>query len=909
MSMKTEHETSVLGMLDDVAEGFARGWAFDRTKPTARLPVEIWEGDRLITVGEASDLRGDLRDAGIGDGCHGFTIKIPILSAGAHRIHAKISGSPRVLGDVVAVNVPDIAFRGRLHHVEGLAIKGSVSVSSHGEAIFQLIADNAFLDEIRLTDIRPNTPSEFSFQLPLSLADGRVHWFQLTSRETGKIIAEAVSIIPMILTPEQSLQRYTNDFPAYLSASAANRYVSLERSLHLLASTAPSDVADAVRHLEIAHRQVKRGIAGSSRPAETLHFKTHERPLVSVVIPAHNHFTITFNCLAALLLAPNDAPFEVIVVDDGSTDLTGSLDEFVTGITLLRNEDCRGFVDSSNRGASVARGEFVVMLNNDTEPCAGWIDELLYVFEHFDKVGLAGAKLIYPDGKLQEAGCIVLPNFDVMNYGRGENQFDTKYNYTRQVDYVSGACIMLRRDLWNELGGFDPIFAPAYYEDNDLAFRVRAAGLKTFYAPLAKIIHFEGQTSGTSVQSGAKKYQIVNEPKYKLRWASTIRRLPMTLDLDVAKDRNVLWRVLFIDVQAPQPDKDAGSYAARQEMRLFQALGFKVTFAPDNMAYLGNYTEALQRDGVECLYAPFQLSVHDIIDQRGPEFDVIYITRYSVAERYIDRIRSKAPRAKIIFNDADLHFLREIRTAIAAKSQEALRDALKTRAAELEVMRRVDITLTYTSAEAAVILSHNADESKVAKCPWVADVDQMIPPFSSRKGLGFLGNFSHPPNLEAISYFAKEVLPSLLLEIPDLTLSIFGSFIPKQLYELESANLRVEGHAESVADVYHTCRIFIAPLVSGAGIKGKVIGALAAGTPTVMSSVAAEGIEISNGIEAIVARDPQEWVDAIKRLYRDENAWLEMSANAQRFVRTNFSFETGVKQMRQALALAGLYVD
>jgi GT2 family glycosyltransferase len=913
MSTQPELEAPVLGMLDDVTQGVARGWAFDRGRPEARLLVEIWEDDRLITAGEASNLRGDLRDAGVGDGCYGFNIRMPVLSAGDHLIYAKVSGRKRILGDVVAFNVPDIGFRGHLQAAEGFAIRGWVSVSSPGETVFQLIADNVFLDEVRFADIAPDTPCEFLFRLPLALADGRVHWFQLKARDTGTLIAEAVCMLPMVLTPEQSLQQYANDFPAYLSCSAANRYVSLERSLNALAAACenapPSDLAESLRQLNIAHRQVKRGIADSVLPVEKLQFKTHEHPVVSVIIPAHNHFTVTYNCLAALLLAANERPFEVIVVDDGSTDMTASLEELVSGVTVLRNEDCRGFVESSNRGAGAARGEFVAMLNNDTEPCAGWIDELLYVFETFDKVGLVGAKLTYPDGALQEAGCIVLPNFDVLNYGRGDNQLDTKYNYTRQVDYVSGACLMVRRDLWNELGGFDPIYSPAYYEDNDLAFRVKAAGLKTYYAPLAKVIHFEGQTSGTSVLSGAKKHQVVNEPKYKLRWASTIRRLPMTLDPEIAKDRNVLWRVLFIDAQLPQPDKDAGSYAARQEIRLFQALGFKVTFAPDNMAYLGNYTEALQRDGVECLYAPFQLSVHDVIDQRGPEFDVIYITRYSVAERYIDRIRSKAPRAKIIFNNADLHFLREIRTAIAARDEGALREALKTRAIELEVMRRVDVTLSYTSAEAAVILSHNADESKVAKCPWVAAVDQAVPAFSSRKGLGFLGNFSHPPNLEAIVYFAKEILPRLRQEAPDLTLSIFGSFIPKALYELESDGLKVRGHVKNVAEVYHACRVFIAPLVSGAGIKGKVIGALAAGTPTVMSSVAAEGIEISNGVEAIIARDPLEWVEAIRKLHDDEGAWRAMSANAQKFVQAHFSFETGVDQMRKALAMAGLYVD
>lgn len=903
----------IWGCFDGVANGAAKGWAIDRNVPDRKLTIEIWADATFIAAGEASQFRGDIFKSGVGDGYHAFAIDLPQLPVGTHVLRAKVAGYGDTLENVFKHVVSETVVRGGIDRIEGLTLEGWVASTSSDDVTLQIMVDGASVAVVSIAKPVPGQRNPVKASIPISLADGRVHWFQIKAREVGKVVAEAVAVTAVVAISEEALQRYAKDFPGFLSPSAANRVASFEGQLdvvsRMLDEGPQAPVAEYFNQLKIAYHQVKRGIAEQSGLPEKLHFPVHENPLVSVVVPAHDKFWATYNCLAALLLAPNKSAFEVIVVDDGSRDLTTKLEDFVSGVTVLRNVTGVGFVKSSNRGAEAARGEFVVMLNNDTEPCSGWIDELVHVFRSFDKVGLAGAKLVYPDGKLQEAGGIVFPNFDVSNYGRGGNQFDTRYNYTRQVDYISGACIMLRREIWNELGGFDELYSPAYYEDNDLAFRVRAKGLKTYYTPFAKVVHFEGVSSGTSLTSGAKRYQVVNEPKFRARWATAIRNLPLTLDPDLAKDRGVVLRALVIDHDVPQPDKDAGSYAARQEMRLLQALGFKVTFVPNNLAFIGNYTEDLQRDGIECLYGPFAGSIQEVIERRGREFDIVYITRYSIANLYVDLIRKAAPRAKIIFNNADLHFLREIRAALAAKNQGALRGALETRDIELSVMRRSDVTLSYTDVEAAVILSHNLDATKVARCPWVVEVDEAIPPYAARAGLAFVGNFSHPPNEEAIRYFIRDIMPELRRELPGFTLKVFGSNMAAELRELEADDIMFEGYVADVADVYHTCRVFIAPLLSGAGIKGKVVGALASGTPTIMSPVAAEGIGVSNGLEAVVAQTAAEWVAAVKALYTDEARWAAMSEAAQRFAGRQFSFENGLTRMREALALAGVYVD
>ncbi len=200
-----------------------------------------------------------------------------------------------------------------------------------------------------------------------------------------------------------------------------------------------------------------------------------------------------------------------------------------------------------------------MFLNNDTLVEADWLDELVRTFETLPGVGLVGAKLLYPDGKLQEAGGIIWRDGSAWNYGRGDDPELPEYSYARQVDYVSGACIMVTADLFREVGGFDMHYAPAYGEDSDLALRIRTLGRKVIYQPLARVVHLEGASSGTDESSGVKAHQPVNAGKLYTRWARTFEqhRLP-GVDPHLEKDRGITGRVLFLDACTPTPDQEAG---------------------------------------------------------------------------------------------------------------------------------------------------------------------------------------------------------------------------------------------------------------------------------------------------------------------------------------------------------------
>ncbi len=619
---------------------------------------------------------------------------------------------------------------------------------------------------------------------------------------------------------------------------------------------------------------------------------------VSVIIPAHNQFQLTYQCLSSLILSGDRANVEFIVVDDASSDATSAMETRVSNLRVIRNEQNLGFLDSCNKAASMALGTHLVFLNNDTEVQAGWIDNMLDVFGNFSAVGAVGAKLIYPDGTLQDAGGIVWESGTPWNVGHGKQSDDPEYNYVREVDYLTGAALMVSRKAWDTVGGFSEKYAPAYYEDTDLSFKLRAAGFRTLYCPQATVVHYEGRSHGTDTSSGVKQHQVVNAEHFKATWKSHfIGQGKEGVDLRRQKDRNRGLRVLMVDNGFPRLGQDAGSYAAIQEMRLLLALGCKVTFLPHNLLHLGVNVDYLQRLGVECVHAPFHRSIQKFMERRAAEFDAVYITRYVVAEKIIPLVRQYS-QARVIFNNADLHFLREMRTAWVA-GQSDLSAAEETRRRELRVMQSADAVLSYSEVEIEIIASHIMDKQKLFQCPWVLRPESSGAPFSKRAGISFLGGFGHPPNREAVSWFVENVMPLLRQARPELSLHVWGSHMPADSGWDHQEGVILEGYAETLDEVFTNTLAFVAPLQAGAGIKGKVLDSLAYGVPTVLSPVAAEATGLIDGNSTLIAHTPEQWVEHIESLLDDQAMWERIRANSVQLRDRRYSTAAGVEAMQR----------
>jgi len=697
------------------------------------------------------------------------------------------------------------------------------------------------------------------------------------------------------------------------SARSRARWLGLKR-IPQMATTAAS-IARNEGPVALAQR-VTRKITGGERfhPTRSPGFRQEEtitplaftpstRPRVSIVIPVYGKPLLTFTCLKSVHANTPAGTYEVIVMDDCSPESMVEALSDVSGARFERNPENLGFLRTVNRGAELAKGEFLVILNNDTIVTPGWLDGLLSVFRAHPEAGLVGAKLIYPDGRLQEAGGIVWRDGSAWNLGRDDDPDRPEFNYLREADYCSGACLVIPTALFRELAGFDLRFAPAYYEDTDLAFAVRAAGRKVFYQPLSTVVHFEGQTSGTDETGGVKQHQVVNRNTFEEKWrAELASHRGNGIEPGLERDRGARVRVLVIDACMLTPDQDSGSVRMQAILEILVSLKCKVTFVADNLEHRQPYVTMLQQAGVEVLFYPYVKSIAQLLDTRGSEFDIILMSRHYIAVKHIDAARAFAPKALLVFDTVDLHFLREERLAELEGKPNGIASARAKREEELALIRKADVTLVVSPTESA-LLSEIAPEAQVMV---LSNIHEPLPggkAFAEREGLVFIGGFQHPPNADAVHWYAREILPRVRERIPGAKTYIVGSKVPPTIRVMATDDFVVTGFVPDVTPYFTGCRISIAPLRYGAGVKGKINLAMSYGLPVVATTPSIEGMHLTDGEDVLVADTPETFADAIARLYRDEALWQRLAAGGLENVRTHFSRDVARSAITRLIAL------
>ena len=628
-------------------------------------------------------------------------------------------------------------------------------------------------------------------------------------------------------------------------------------------------------------------------------------PNVSIIVPIYGQLAYTLNAIDSLLRHQSRYTAEVIIVDDCSPDDSAIYLPLVKAIRYHKQPRNGGFIASCNSGGELARGNFVVMLNNDTRVVEGWLNALIDGFTYWPAAGLVGSKMHYADGSLQEAGGIIWRDGTAWNYGRGDDPNRPQYSYARQVDYISGCSIALPAKLWRELRGFDTYFHPAYCEDVDLAFRVKAAGYEVWFQPQSRIVHYEGKTSGTDTGSGTKAYQVINTKKIYLRWHEQISHHRANAQAPYfERERGVHKRFLVVDVTAPTPDRDAGSVQTFMALQVCMALGYKTSFVPeDNWLFQPNYTTALQRMGVDCAYAPYELGFEAYMQRYGWQFDAVMVYRPSVMEKCLPLIRAYSPQAVVLFHVADLHYLRMERTAELDDDDNIRAAAALMKERELSIINQVDCTITHSHVERD-ILALEAPTCPVALWPLMFEHFGTSVPFSKRRDICFLGGYRHPPNVDAVIYFVKEIFPLLRAAEPGIRFIVAGSYPPEEILNLAADDIIVAGMIDDLRDLFDPCRVFVCPLRVGAGVKGKVASALSYGIPIVSTPVGAEGTELEHEHHLLLAADTGAFAAEILRLYRDETLWNHLSVNGQKFVEEGLSLEMGERVMASALETA-----
>jgi GT2 family glycosyltransferase/glycosyltransferase involved in cell wall biosynthesis len=638
---------------------------------------------------------------------------------------------------------------------------------------------------------------------------------------------------------------------------------------------------------------------GPTRPIE---FPVHEQVEASIIIPVFNQFPFTQACLASLQEHQRTERFEVIIVDDCSTDETAQTIPRIPGVVYIRNEQNSGFIASCNRGAEKARANCLVFLNNDTLVKPGWLTALLDTFAEEPRAGIVGSKLVYPDGRLQEAGGIIWRDASGWNYGKFDDAEKPEYNYLREVDYCSAAALAIPKALFNDVGRFDSRYAPAYYEDTDLAFKVRQAGYKVLYQPLSEVIHYEGATGGTDLATGTKKHQEINRSTFAEAWASELAAKPENgnvafLRLAPPHRKNIL----VIDHHIPMPDHDSGSLRMFQILRILRQLGHRITFIPDNLANTRPYAGELQKRGIEVVYHPYVKKVRDYLQSHGSNLDVVVLSRCDFAQKHMADVRMHAPQSRIIFDTVDLHYLREGREAQLTQDPEVHRKAQEKQQLECDLVNQADETWVVSPFEQQLLQKKWPGKS-IQVVSNIVDVTGSKTPFALRRDYLFIGGFQHRPNIDAVLFFVQKIYPLVSEHLREAKFYIIGDKAPPEIVALATERIVVAGLQTDVRPFFDSVRLSVAPLRFGAGVKGKINQSMAFGVPVVATSLAVEGMALTDREDVLVADESQSFAQALIELYESEELWTRLSQNGLRTAHALYSTDAARQRLEALLS-------
>jgi GT2 family glycosyltransferase/glycosyltransferase involved in cell wall biosynthesis len=625
----------------------------------------------------------------------------------------------------------------------------------------------------------------------------------------------------------------------------------------------------------------------------TLTFPKVEQPAVTIVIPMFNKASYAYLALESLLGSEPDLAFELVLVDNASTDETPALLKQLENIRTRENERNLGFGAACNLGASLARGDYVCFLNSDTLVTPGWLTALLQTIKNYPRCGAVGSKLVHPDGKLQEAGSIIWQGGTTSGYGRGADPLQPEYCYVREVDYCSAACLLVRKDLFTSVGGFDDRYAPAYYEDADVCLSIRQAGYKVVYQPNAVVFHVE---FGSSDGGQGIALQLRNRDRFIAKWASLLRGQSSPLpghDL-VARERRPGRRILVIDDLVPVAGHGMGLPRAREMLNALGSLGYVVTFltyigesdssVPPAAAWLG--VAGLQQSGIEVF--------HNLRDKSGklaerPHlYDAMIVSRPNKND-IMEFVKRLYPDIPFIYDAEAIFAMRTIRQAEAEGKPLPAQEADSLVRAELKLTDLADVVVTVSDAERRDFQSYNPCLPVIVWGHSIA-ARQVRSSFSERQDLLLVGNLKMEPNADAVMHFLRNIFPVLRTRL-GCRLLLVGPGPTAEVVAAASAlpgEVVLTGFVDELAPFYDGCRIFIAPHRFSGGIPLKVIEAMANGVPCVISQLTADQLGVSNDVEALVAIDAQDFADKVVRLYQDQELWQRLQQAGQHLVRTRY---------------------
>ncbi|MFM7449588.1 MAG: glycosyltransferase [Leptolyngbyaceae cyanobacterium] len=744
-------------------------------------------------------------------------------------------------------------------------------------------------------------------QLKLSNANDTIVWMETSKfwklRNVVLLLKKKLLGNLLKLTLPSKLKDYFESSIAALkiASSATENQESVDHSLH-------NTSLEKSRYTELSRISLSNFLLSNAE----LSLQTSENPLLSIVVVLHNRAELTFQCIRSIKETV-DQPFELIIVDNASQDETALLLEKIRGIKLISNPENRHFLAAVNQAADIAKGQYLLLLNNDAQLMPGGVSIALQVFQDNQMVGAVGGKVSLLNGKLQEAGSIIWNDGSCLGYGRNANPLASEYMYIKDVDYCSGAFLLTPTDLFKTLGKFDSAFSPAYYEETDYCVRLWESGNRIIYHPDVSILHYEFASSRKTEE--ALQLQVSHQSIFcdkHAAWLSS-QYSPDRSNILFARQRfqNGTKRVLLIDDLVPHTWMGSGFPRANQMINLLTDLGCFVSFYPilldKQPSWKEIYSDIPRTTEVLVGETFAEQGLQQFLLERKGYYDLLIVSRPHNMKKMISIMQKNKEilkTTKLIYDAEALFALRDI--SLNQLKGVPLTEAEKSKLIEKEInlAKLADRVITVSKQEADLFLGQNYQNVSILGHSLVVIPTQ--PSFNERNNILFVGSIyqDESPNADSLIWFIEEILPQINSHFSEpIRLIVAGVNQAEAVLQLAGKQVLFKGRVNDLTDLYSSCRIFIAPTRYAAGIPHKVHEAAARGIPVVSTPLIAAQLGWRNEEDLLVGSTPEEFAQQCFRLYSDQALWQKIRNSALDRVQQDCSPDVFQEQLATVLKL------
>lgn len=625
------------------------------------------------------------------------------------------------------------------------------------------------------------------------------------------------------------------------------------------------------------------------------------QPQVTIILPAYNSFEEVCACIESVLTWPSSIHFEIVIADDASPTTSFFSLAAIDIIRVTRNPVNLGYIKNVNRAAKMANADLLLTLNSDVIVGPGWIDHLVLAIDSNQSAVIVGPKILDDELQLSEAGGVVFSRGEASNRGKGCDRNDSPFDFSCQVDYVSGCAMLVRRSFWETVGGLPEELSPAYFDDVDLCLQAWRSGRQVLYSPNSFVVHLGGTSMGKNPadSNSLKRHMLTNRPRVQSR-NKDLLDLHLPFDGEQEEISTFFYshyqqkrEMAVIAMELPRLDSDGGSGLAYWLLRYLIELDFQIRLVclnPPNRLDSAH----LRSIGIECLGIESTRS-KEIINraQHVLTFGIEPGLRYQQMRR---------TTAIWIHHTVDIHS-RRLETLLNVHPRVRREDLvwhadLPDNPAQLwqiesSLLMAADQTIFVTEQDLEFATNRGFDGNFVILPTLHGDKEEILTDRPSpRETIGFVGAMSHVPNIYAVDYFLSEMWPLLREDLScDARFVVWGSNISdaNRLAWQSHEGVEVRGWFADWSELASEMRVMVSPLLTGAGLKTKVVAAIKTGIPVLGTGISFEGLP-GNAYSLGLATDSVGVLNSrLVEVLHSESAWHRARAAGQTLLGEGFS--------------------